>query len=92
MQSSYVLYIQKNCSLLTTIFCYIRLLLSKNYFGKGLTTVRSIGRIYCPITNEYGKKIASPHWINLVNTAKSKYKNFRGEITIQDILNLKEVQ
>ena len=32
---------------------YIRLL-SNNYFGKGLTTVNSIGRVYCPIINEYG--------------------------------------
>lgn len=65
---------------------YVRLL-SKNYFGKGLTTVSSIGRIYCPITNEYGKKIASPHWINLVNTARNKYDNYNNEITIEDIIN-----
>ena len=70
---------------------YIRML-SKNYYGKGLTTLESIGRVYCPVYNEYGNKIASPHWINLVNTAKSKYKNFRGEINIQDILNEKEIQ
>jgi len=65
---------------------YVRLL-SKNYFGKGLTTVNSIGRIYCPRTNEYGQKIASPHWINLVNTAKNKYNNYNYEITIEDIIN-----
>ena len=65
---------------------YVRLL-SKNYFGKGLTTVNSIGRIYCPITNEYGNKVASPHWINLVNTARNKYNNYNNEITIEDIIN-----
>lgn len=70
---------------------YIRML-SKNYYGKGLTTLESIGRVYCPVYNEYGNKIASPHWINLVNTAKSKYKNYTGEINIQDILNEKEIQ
>ena len=34
---------------------YVRLL-SKNYYGKGLTTLNSIGRIYCPIINENGAK------------------------------------
>lgn len=70
---------------------YVRML-SKNYYGKGLTTLESIGRVYCPIINEYGNKVASPHWINLVNTAKTKYKKYTGEITIQDILNEKELQ
>ena len=65
---------------------YIRLL-SKNYFGKGLTTVNTIGRVYCPIINEYGNKVASPHWINLVNTARNKYNNYNYEITIEDIIN-----
>ena len=70
---------------------YVRML-SKNYYGKGLTTISSIGRVYCPVVNEYGQKQASPHWINLVNTAMSKYKNYTGEITIQDILEEKEMQ
>lgn len=65
---------------------YIRLL-SKNYFNKGLTTVNSIGRVYCPVTNDYGQKMASPHWINLVNTARNKYDNYNFEITIEDIIN-----
>ena len=65
---------------------YVRLL-SKNYFGKGLTTVNSIGRIYCPVTNEYGQKVASPHWINLVNTARNKYNSYNYDITIEDIIN-----
>lgn len=68
------------------ILKYVRLL-SKNYFGKGLTTVSSIGRIYCPVTNEYGQKVASQHWINLVNTARNKYNNYKNEITIEDIIN-----
>lgn len=65
---------------------YVRLL-SKNYFNKGLTTVNSIGRIYCPTTNEYGQTVASPHWINLVNTARNKYNNYTQNITIEDIIN-----
>lgn len=65
---------------------YVRLL-SKNYFNKGLTTVNSIGRIYCPTTNEYGQTVASPHWINLVNTARNKYNSYTQNITIEDIIN-----
>lgn len=65
---------------------YVRLL-SKNYFSKGLTTVNSIGRVYCPVTNEYGQKIASPHWVNLVNTARNKYNSYTQDITIEDIIN-----
>ena len=70
---------------------YIRML-SKNYYGKGLTTLESIGRVYCPTITDQGYKIASPHWINLVNKAATKYKNYTGEIKIIDILNLKEIQ
>ena len=33
-------------------------LLSEGYFGKGLTTVESIGRVYNPMYNENGVKIA----------------------------------
>ena len=68
------------------ILSYVKML-SKNYFGKGLTTPASIGRVYCPTTNEYGNRIASPHWINLVNTAKMKYSAYDKNISIDDILN-----
>lgn len=68
------------------VLSYIRLL-SNNYFKKGLTTPESIGRIYCPTINEYGNKVASPHWINLVNTAKNKYNNYTQNITIKDIVS-----
>ena len=59
---------------------------SKNYYGKGLTTLSSIGRIYCPTTID-GVKQASPHWINLVNKAKNKYSKYTYEITIDDLIN-----
>jgi len=65
---------------------YIRLL-SNGYFKKGLKTPESIGRVYCPTYNENGVKIASPHWINLVNTASNKYINYTQNITIDDLKN-----
>ena len=68
------------------VLSYIKML-SKNYFGKGLNTLSSIGRVYCPITNEYGNRIASPHWINLVNKALTKYSLYDKNITINDISN-----
>ena len=68
------------------VLSYVRML-SKNYFGKGLTTISEIGYVYCPTINDYGYKIASPHWINLVNTAKQKYDNYSYNITIEDIIN-----
>ena len=54
------------------VLSYIRLL-SKNYYGKGLDTLSKIGRKYCPSYDSFGNKIASPHWINLVSSAKKKY-------------------
>lgn len=72
------------------ILKYIRML-SRNYYDKGLTDKYSIGRVYCPVFDEYGNKIASPHWINLVNKASAKYAEYTGEITIKDILEEKEI-
>lgn len=67
------------------VLSYIRLL-SKNYYGKGLTTLEAIGRIYCPIINEAGQKVARPHWLNLVNAAKSKYKDSYEVITVANLI------
>lgn len=67
------------------VLSYIRLL-SKNYYGKGLDTLESIGRVYCPTYNSNGVKVASPHWINLVNKAKSYYEGST-TITIEQLLN-----
>lgn len=67
------------------VLSYIRLL-SKNYYGKGLNTVAKIGRVYCPTYDNFGNKIASPHWINLVNTAKKKYSKYDLEITMSELL------
>lgn len=68
------------------VLSYIRTL-SKNYYGKGLTTLESIGRVYCPTYNESGQKVASSHWLNLVRSAKKKYANSYSVITIDDLIN-----
>ena len=68
---------------------YIRMM-SKNYYAKGLTTKAAIGKVYCPVF-ENGMKKASSHWINLVTTAESKYKNYKTEININDIINKEEL-
>ncbi len=65
---------------------YIRML-SRSYFGKGLTNEYLIGKKYCPTRDDNGNKIASPHWINLVNTAKNKYKNYTQNVSINEIVN-----
>jgi len=65
---------------------YIRML-SKNYYGKGLTTVESIGRVYCPTYSSSGYKIASPHWVNLVNKAMNKYADSYTDISVDLLLN-----
>lgn len=68
------------------VLSYIRLL-SKNYYGKGLDTIAKIGKKYCPVYDDNGYKIASPHWIKLVSTAKKKYSKYNLEIEITDLLD-----
>lgn len=67
------------------VLSYIRML-SKKYYGKGLTTIESIGRKYCPTYDSFGNKIASPHWISLVKTAMKKYNNYEYVIEANDLL------
>ena len=67
------------------VLSYIRMM-SKNYYAKGLDNIYSIGRVYCPV-NKDGKKQASPHWINLVTKAKSKYSKYSYDVTIDDLTN-----
>ncbi len=66
---------------------YIRLL-SKNYFGKGLTTIESIGKVYCP-TFVNGTKVASRHWLNLVGKMKSIYASEEPNTTIEVLKTIK---
>ena len=70
------------------VYRYIRYL-SNNYISKGLTTLPSIGRVYCPTTDENGNRIASPHWIQLVTRALNHYNGSNYNITAQDVLNAK---
>lgn len=68
---------------------YIRLL-SMHYYGKGLNTLSEIGRVYCPVYDN-GVKTASSHWINLVNTAKTKYNDYTQNIEINALVEAKAI-
>lgn len=70
------------------IYSYIKLL-SEGYFGKGLTTVESIGRVYNPMYNENGVKVAKPSWVANVTNAMSNYSTMN-PVEIEDLLSLKE--
>ncbi|MDD2505364.1 MAG: hypothetical protein PHF21_03745 [Bacilli bacterium] len=65
-------------------------LMSRNYYGKGLNTLESIGRVYCPVI-ENGIKKASPHWKNLVTKARNEYNDYTDTITIEDLINREEI-
>jgi hypothetical protein len=67
------------------VYRYIRYL-SNNYISKGLTTLPSIGRVYCPTTDVTGNRIASPHWIQLVTRALNHYNGSNYNITASDVL------
>lgn len=69
------------------IYSYIKLL-SEGYFGKGLTTVESIGRIYNPTYNESGVKIAKPSWVTNVTKAMNNYVTM-DTVDIESLLSLK---
>ena len=69
------------------IYSYIKLL-SEGYFGKGLTTVESIGRVYNPMYNENGVKIAKPSWVSNVTNAMSDYVAM-DSVEIETLLSLK---
>lgn len=71
------------------VLSYVRML-SKKYVGKGLTTIEGIGRKYCPTRDSFGNKIASPHWVSLVNTAMKKYKDYGIVIEANDLLTERE--
>ena len=66
------------------VLTYVRMM-SRNYYAKGLTNMYSIGKVYCP-TYENSTKIASPHWISLINKALTKYELYNFNIELKDIL------
>ncbi len=72
------------------VLSYIRLL-SKNYYSRGLNTVNKIGRVYCPTYDNFGNKIASSHWINLVNTAIKKYSKYKLNNSIEVLVGKEEI-
>lgn len=67
------------------VLSYVRLM-SKNYYGKGLTTLETIGQVYCPVT-ENGVKKASSHWLKLVKNAGNKYKKYPDTIVFSELIN-----
>ena len=72
------------------ILSYVKLL-SDGYFGKGLTTVEDIGRVYNPTYNENGVKIAKPSWVSKVNNAMTEFVNVNTEISIEEVLAFKSI-
>ena len=66
------------------VLSYVRML-STGYYDKGLTSLESIGRKYCPTTDNNGNKVASSHWISLVKTAMKKYGKYNYDINIEDL-------
>ena len=71
------------------VLSYVRLM-SRNYYGKGRTTLESIGQVYCPVT-ENGVKKASSHWLHLVTSAKKKYKKYSSTMTLSEVMEKKAI-
>ena len=67
------------------VLSYVRYL-SRNYYSKGNTSLEGIGRIYNPTTDINGNKIASPHWISMIKTAKNKYSKMNKNLSIEDLV------
>lgn len=68
---------------------YIKLL-NDGYFKKGLTTIDAIGRVYNPMINENGKKVAKPTWVKNVTNAVSHYDDFN-DVDASMINSLKNI-
>lgn len=66
------------------VLTFIRTL-SREYFGKGLNTIESIGKVYNPKMVD-GKKVASPHWVKLVNSTMKHYEGTYNEVTVSYFL------
>ena len=67
------------------VLSYVRYL-SRNYYSKGNTSLEGIGRIYNPTTDSNGNKIASPHWISMIQTAKKKYSKYDFNLSIEELV------
>ena len=68
------------------VLSYIKLL-SKGYYGKGLNTVKKIGKKYNPIIDSNGNKVANPKWVSSVSSVIPKMKKLNFDISIKDLLS-----
>lgn len=67
------------------------ILLSEGYFGKGLTTVDAIGKIYNPMFNESGIKMAKPAWVYNVTKSMELFADIQ-DVDTSELINLKNAQ
>ena len=66
------------------VLSYIRML-SIYYYGAGLNTVESIGRVYCPSKVD-GKTVARPSWVKNVKIAMNYYKDSYEEVSVSKLI------
>lgn len=66
------------------VLSYIRML-SIYYYGAGLNTVESIGRVYCPSKID-GKTVARPSWVKNVKIAMNYYKDSYEEVSVSKLI------
>lgn len=66
------------------------ILLNEGYFGKGLTTVEAIGKIYNPMFNESGIKIAKPAWVYNVTKAMEEFADIQ-DVDTTMLMSLKNM-
>lgn len=67
------------------------ILLSEGYFGKGLTTVEAIGKIYNPMFNESGIKMAKPAWVYNVTKSMELFADIQ-DVDTSELINLKNAK
>lgn len=67
------------------VLSYIRLL-SIYYYGKGLNTIESIGKVYCP-TKIDGTTVAKPSWVKNVKIAMKYYENSYEEVNVSKLIS-----
>ena len=66
---------------------YVKLL-SEGYFGKGLTTIEDIGKVYNPMFDENNVRIANPYWVANVNIAMEQFQEIP-EVDTSVLISLK---
>lgn len=66
------------------VLSYVKLM-SESYYGKGLTTLETIGKKYNPVEIN-NKKIANPTWVTNIKNVLNKFEERK--ITIEELYNL----